>query len=163
MGPLELQLVEGKKMLVEIVERVKNDMSIAEFLGAEFVQHYAPNKDTKMSGMYAEFSTDKKVGVWHDNKSFHGIEYLKYKSDWNWLEKAVQKMETLGFRLVIGNRNTEDYISMIHYDGYDSNLKLAFSNECSINNCLVFGAKTKLESAFNAVVKFCEFYKAYNK
>ncbi len=153
-------------MLQDILDKCKYDMAIAEFLGAVFIQHYAYNKDTNMSGMYAEFPNDKEAKAnWHEGKSFHGIAYLKYKTDWNWLEKAVQKIESLGFLVVVGFKDDEHFKTNIYYNGYDSIIKEKYAEAGkSYNTGLITGYdESKIISVYNTVIKFIEFYKTLNR
>lgn len=158
MTPQEEKVLQGRKMLEEVLERVKDDLTIAKFLGATVKEWYTPNIDSKQCGNYAEFPTTKENGIWHDNKAFHGIEYLKYSKDWNWLMKAIEKIESLNCEVKIGQFEDEFYYTYVFC--YNHDIKSLYEEHCKTYNAGVISRadQSKIKSAYITVVKFIEFY-----
>lgn len=160
MTPQEEKAQQGRKMLEEILEKVKDDLTIAKFMGATIKEWYAPNIDTKQCGNYAEYPVGKEYGVYHDNQAYHGVEYLKYKKDWNWLMKAIDKIESLGFRVHIGDTDDEYYVTKIFYTGYEQDMRQLYQVYGTNYKAGIIYSKneSRILSAYSAIVELIEFY-----
>ena len=106
---------------------IENNKLIAEFLG-----------ETKQPFEFSQFGYINSLGEWKD--TFFDNQ-LKFHSDWNWLMEAVEKIESLGYRIEIVKHICRIYLS----------------NKETI---IISENTPKIEAVYIACV---EFIKSYNK
>jgi hypothetical protein len=84
----------------------------------------------------------------HQEEELQGFWELKFDTDWNWLIKAVEKIE----HTTINNITFDFFITKekthIHYS----------KNNDWFSNLFLHEGNTKIENTYNAVVEFIEFY-----
>jgi hypothetical protein len=76
---------------------------------------------------------------------------LKFHKDYNWLMQVVEKIESLGYCLIIGGRTTKNYCE-IRGEADDFTTKYSDS----------YG-ETKIEAVYNACIEFVKLYNEQNK
>jgi hypothetical protein len=77
---------------------------------------------------------------------------LKFNSDWNWLMEVVEKIETMGGAVCIGNGNCVMiifYLTDVMGESYSETRELT--------------GETKIEATYNACVEFIKWYNEQNK
>ena len=84
------------------------------------------------------------------NGDWHAEDYLLFHLDWNWLMQVVDKIESLGYCLVIGGRTTKNYCE-IRGEADDFTTKYSDS----------YG-DTKTQATYKAVIEFIKYYNNEN-
>jgi hypothetical protein len=111
----------------------ENNKLLAEFLGY---------KTYKMNGV---------LNVHYSEVNVRTIQDTHYHTDWNWLMQVVEKIESLGYCLIIGGRTTKNYCE-IRGEADDFTTKYSDS----------YG-ETKIEAVYNACIEFVKWYNEQNK
>lgn len=116
------------------VDTTENNKLIAEFMGGLY------NNQARLSLQSNE--------IW---LPYHGVcnyknnngKCLKYHSSWDWLMEVVEKIESLGHRVIIGFSGSKNYC------------------EIGLNNFFIqIFEETKIEAVYQAVVEFIKWYNA---
>jgi hypothetical protein len=97
---------------------------------------------TENNKLLAEFMGE--IDLKRHNNTF--ITSYKYDTDWNWLMKVVEKIESLGYCLVIGGRTTKNYCEI---RGEVDDFTTKYSDS--------YG-ETKIEAVYNACIDFVKWY-----
>jgi len=133
---------------------IESNSLIAEFMEAIPEQWYPESKMYKQSGKHYSFPRSTE---YPDNKRFHSDNLLKYHTDWNWLMQVVEKIETL-----YDNNDGKYgvYISSNCCNIQGTNLAKALIPDSLYKNVYFDQVYTekKIESVYNAVVNFINYY-----
>ena len=118
----------------------ENNKIIAEFLG-----------ESKQPYEFSQFGYMTLSGDWKDT---FFVEQLKFHSNWNWLMKVVEKIESLEFY----PKNS----TCISFDTFGIEIN---KERCDItrygdftNHLIQGNGRTRIETVYNACVKFIEWY-----
>ena len=110
----------------------ENNKLIAEFMG------YVLNDNTGVTVYY----NDKTCEVLDPDK-------LKFHSDWNWLMEVVEKIENLGFEVVIGR--------------ISCNVNEILNRENPITSIVCGNPSKKLEVVYSSICQFIQWHNQQNQ
>lgn len=114
---------------------IQNNKLIAEFMGMKCTN--------KKYGIFRDETNPVNCKTYYSTK-IGGAEYLQYNSSWDWLMPVVEKIENMGYNLIIDAKNSYFYNGLIK------------DAKCSV-------ADTKIESVYKTIIKFIQFYNTQNK
>lgn len=130
---------------------VENNKLIAEFIGLDKVKcvmhesgkYYEYRANSAFSCIKEqEIQVESEHGIGLVEQDFLFAEDLKFHSDWNWLMEVVEKIESLGYQVVIEKNNCNivnwEYTQVIDPKFYSRVVRSA----------------TKIEAVYSAVVEF---------
>ena len=126
---------------------ITDNKLIAEFMG--YKQSTSKEVGANLVNNVYEWYL-KDVEYYYINGDYHREDYLLFHLDWNWLMKVVDKIESLGYCLVIGGRTTKNYCE-IRGEADDFTTKYSDS----------YG-ETKIEATYKAVIEFIKYYNNEN-
>jgi hypothetical protein len=129
---------------------IENNILLAEFMGLSKTKMFFNLK----TGNYVKNETDecevRPTEVYLKNNK--PITNFYYYSDWNWLMEVVEKIETMGGAVCIGNGNCVMiifYLTDVMGESYSETRELT--------------GETKIEATYNACVEFIKWYNEQNK
>jgi hypothetical protein len=124
---------------------IENNKIIAEFMGLSKTKMFFNLK----TGNYVKIETDEceahATEVYLKNNK--PITMFYYHKDWNWLMEVVEKIETMGGAVCIGNGNCVMiifYLTDVMGESYSETRELT--------------GETKIEATYNACVEFIKWY-----
>ena len=113
---------------------VENNKMFAEFLG------------------YCQLHPDYPTTTYWYKKDYQPLTILLFHSNWDWLMRVVEKIESLGYNIDTMKVDITKYQSSqfcgIYIDG-----KIIYTNYC----------ETKIEAVYNACVEFVKWYNQQSK
>ena len=114
-------------------------------------------ENNKIIAEFMGFTFEKNIGYYDNEMLLEQIVYeqqngncfdeLLFNKDWNWLMAVVEKIESLGGAVCIGNGNCVMiifYLTDVMGESYSKTRELI--------------GETKIESVYNACVEFIEWY-----